>query len=66
MSEETLDGVKIQKLPTYGRPYSIKTRKQGRRGAIDGLQGTGIRGKAKKLSEWRKKNHPEFKKEEDK
>ena len=35
--EDEIDGVKIQRLPTYGSPYSIKTRKQGRRGSIDGI-----------------------------
>jgi len=28
MTEEYINGVKIQKLPTYGKPLSYKTRKQ--------------------------------------
>lgn len=28
MNDEYIDGVKIQRLPTYGKPLSYKTRKQ--------------------------------------
>lgn len=28
MNEENLNGIKIQKLPTYGRPLSLKTSRQ--------------------------------------
>lgn len=34
MSEDEINGVKIQRLPTVGSPYSIKTIKQGRRLSI--------------------------------
>lgn len=38
MSEEYINGVKIERLPTYGRPLSYKTRKQ--RGYSNSIQVT--------------------------
>lgn len=35
MTEEYEEnGIKIQRLPTYGQPLSVKTRKQGRTPAV--------------------------------
>ena len=36
--ENEINGVKIQRLPTMGRPMSIKTRKQGRTTCLDSLK----------------------------
>lgn len=34
MDEYEENGIKIQRLSTYGRPLSVKTRKQGRTPAV--------------------------------
>lgn len=37
MDDEYINGIKIQRLPTYGNALSIKTRKQGRTKSIDSI-----------------------------